>query len=185
MTASSSKPVPLRTWRQRSVVAAPHGRCMARDVLLRGLMPVPFPHHYQTWLVRTLSSRARLEAPPRPLISGGPPAELDGDATSWSSQHLLLSSIGLSLLTTFEALAARDRVDLVSWEARVGGTVDRTDDGLRFTSFSVEIDMEVGDVARAKATLDETKQHCLITSALRVPVTIDAKIRPPAVRKAG
>jgi len=148
-------------------------------------MPVPFPHHYQTWLVRTLSSRARLEAPPRPMIAGGPPAELDGDATSWSAEHLLLSSIGLSLLTTFEALAARNRVDLVSWEARVGGMVDRTETGLVFTRFSVEVDMEVGDVERARATLDETKQHCLITNALRAPVEIDAKIRPPAVRKAG
>jgi organic hydroperoxide reductase OsmC/OhrA len=158
---------------------------MAQNLLLGGFMPVPFPHHYQTWLVRTLSSRARLEAPPRPMISGGPPAELDGDATSWSSEHMLLSSIGLSLLTTFEALAARNRVDLVSWEARVGGTVDRTDAGLSFTRFSVEIDMEVGDVERARATLEETKQHCLITNALRAPVEIDAKIRPPAVRKAG
>lgn len=148
-------------------------------------MSVPFPHHYQTWLVRTLSSRARLEAPPRPMISGGPPAELDGDTTSWSAEHLLLSSIGLSLLTTFEALAARNRVDLVSWEARVGGMVDRTDTGLQFTSFSVEIDMEVGDAERARATIEETKQHCLITNALRAPVEIDAKIRPPAVRKAG
>ena len=148
-------------------------------------MAVPFPHHYQTWLVRTLSSRARLEAPPRPMIMGGPPAELDGDATSWSAEQLLLSSIGLSLLATFEALAARNRVDLVSWEARVGGMVDRTDSGLQFTLFQVEIDMEVGDVERARATLDEMKQHCLITNALRAPVDIDAKIRPPAVRKAG
>ncbi len=148
-------------------------------------MPVPFPHHYQTWLVRTLSSRARLEAPPRPMIAGGPPAELDGDATSWSAEHLLLSSIGLSLLQTFEALAARDRVELISWEARVGGVVDRTDAGLAITRVSVELDMEVGEVERARATLEEARQHCVITNALRVPVEIDAKIRPPAVRKAG
>ncbi len=148
-------------------------------------MPVPFPHHYQAWLVRTLSSRARLEAPPRPMIAGGPPAELDGDATSWSAEHLLLSSIGLSLLQTFEALAARDRVELISWEARVGGVVDRTDAGLAITRVSVELDMEVGEVERARATLEEARQHCVITNALRVPVEIDAKIRPPAVRKAG
>ncbi len=147
-------------------------------------MPVPFPHHYQTWLVRTLSSRARLEAPPRPMIAGGPPPELDGDASSWSPEHMLLNSIGLCLLTTFEALAARDRIDLVAWEARVGGMVDKTDKGLQFTKYQVEIDMEVSDPERARATLDEAKQHCLIANALRAPVEIDAKIRTPA-RKAG
>jgi organic hydroperoxide reductase OsmC/OhrA len=119
------------------------------------------------------------------MIAGGPPPELDGDASSWSPEHMLLSSIGLCLLTTFEAFAARDRIDLVTWQARVGGMVDRTETGLTFTKFQVEIDMEVGDVARARTTLDEVKRHCLISNALRAPVEVDAKIRPPAVRKAG
>lgn len=147
-------------------------------------MPVPFPHHYQTWLVRTLSSRARLEAPPRPIISGGPPPEFDGDATAWSAEHLLLSSIGLCVLTTFEAFAARARVDVLGWDARVGGMVDRGDTGLSFTKFTVEIEMEVTDVDRAREALDEMQQHCLVSNTLRAPVEIIAKIRP-AVRKAG
>jgi organic hydroperoxide reductase OsmC/OhrA len=147
-------------------------------------MPVPFPHHYQTWLVRTLSSRARLEAPPRPMIAGGPPPELDGDASSWSPEHMMLNAIGLCLLTTFEAFAARDRLDLVAWEARVGGMVDKATTGLQFTKYQVEIDMEVSDIERARATLDEAQRHCLIINALRAPVVIDAKIRS-AARNAG
>src|SRR5689334_25365695 len=119
-------------------------------------MPVPFPHHYQTWLVRTLSSRARLEAPPRPIISAGPPPEFDGDATAWSAEHLLLSAIGMCVLTTFEALAARAQMNLLAWEARVSGMVDRTDGGLAFTKFTVDIDMEVSDSERARAVLAET-----------------------------
>lgn len=147
-------------------------------------MPVPFPHHYQTWLVRTLSSRARLEAPPRPLISGGPPPEFDGDATAWSAEHLLLSSIGMCVLTTFEALAARARVDLLGWEARVGGMVDRTELGLRFTKFNIEIDMDVSDPDLARKVLEETKAHCLVSNALKAPVEIEAKIHQ-RIRKAG
>lgn len=153
-------------------------------MLFTALMPVPFPHHYQTWLVRTLSSRARLEAPPRPQISGGPPPEFDGDATAWSAEQLLLSSIGLCVLTTFEALAARDRVDLLAWEARVGGMVEKSENGPHFTKFTVEVDMEVTDVERARNTLDEAQRHCLVSNALKAPVEILAKIRP-AARKAG
>ena len=157
---------------------------LERNVLFTALMPVPFPHHYQTWLVRTLSSRARVEAPPRPQISGGPPPEFDGDATAWSAEQLMLSSIGLCVLTTFEALAARDRVDVFAWEARVGGTVETSDRGPQFTKFTVEIDMEVTNVERARTTLEEAQQHCLVTNALKAPVEVLAKIRP-AARKAG
>lgn len=147
-------------------------------------MPVPFPHHYQTWLVRTLSSRARLEAPPRPIISGGPPPEFDGDATAWSAEHLLLSSIGMCVLTTFEAFAARARLDVLAWEARAGAMVDRLETGLQFTKFTLEVDMEVTDVERARAVLEQTQQVCLVPNALKAPLEIIAKIRP-AVRKAG
>lgn len=96
----------------------------------------------------------------------------------------MLSSLGLCVLTTFEAFAARDRVDLLGWEARVGGMVDRTELGPQFTKFTVEIDMEVNDVLRARATLDEAQRHCLVANALKAPVEIIAKIRPCA-RKAG
>lgn len=153
-------------------------------MLTSTVMPVPFPHHYQTTLVRTLSSRARVEASPRPPISGGPAPELDGDATAWSAEQLLLSSIGLCLLTTFEAFAARDRIDLLAWEARVGGTVERGVTGPVFTKYTVEVVMEVIDVDRARATLDEAQRHCLIVNGLKAPVEVVANIHP-VVRKAG
>jgi len=166
-----------RTWHSRTINGG-------TETALNRDMPVPFPHHYQTWLVRTLSSRARVEAPPRPLISAGPPPEFDGDATAWSAEQLLLSAIGMCVLTTFEAFAARARVDLLAWEARVGGMVDREVTGLAFAKFTVDIDMEVSDVERARAVLDETRQHCLIANALRATVDIAAKIHAP-LRKAG
>lgn len=90
----------------------------------------------------------------------------------------------MCVLTTFEAFAARARVDLLAWEARVGGMVDRGEHGLMFTKFTVDIDMEVSDVERARAVLDETTHHCLICNALATPVEVGAKIHTP-LRKAG
>jgi len=140
-------------------------------------MPAAFPHRYHAKVVRTLASRARIEAPPRAPIAGGPPPEFDGDATAWSPEHLLLSSIGLCLLTTFEALAARDRVALAAWDADVTCTLDRTAHGLAFTSFRVALAIEVDDVERARRTLEDARVHCPATKALRAPVEIDATIR--------
>ena len=147
-------------------------------------MPAPFPHRYKTSIVRTLSSRARVEAAPRLPITAGPPPEFDGDATAWSPEHLLLSAIGTCLLTTFEAFAVRDRVALLAWDARVTGTVEKTAHGLRFTSYTVEVDLEVDDVERARATLDDAKRHCLISHALTLAVEIIPRFTPVA-RQAG
>jgi len=145
-------------------------------------MATPFPHHYQTTLVRTFASRGRVEAEPRAPIAGGPPPELDGDSMSWSAEHLLLSSVGMCLLTTFEAFAVRDGVGLRAWEATARGTVARTVTGLALTKISVEVDMEVGNVEQARAALEMAHRHCLVMNALNVPVEIVPRIRGAELR---
>jgi organic hydroperoxide reductase OsmC/OhrA len=143
-------------------------------------MPVPFPHHYSASLSRTFASRARMEAPPRPVLHGGPSPELDGDVDSWSPEHMLLSSLGLCMLTTFEAFAARDGIEVFAWDARASGTVERTPEGLMFTSIVLELDMELsGKVERVEATLEDAKQYCLVLNSLRIPVVIEAQVRLP------
>jgi organic hydroperoxide reductase OsmC/OhrA len=143
-------------------------------------MPAPFPHQYNTTISRTLASRARVEAPPRPAFSGGPSSELEGDVASWSPEHLVLSSLGLCLLTTFEAFAARDRIEILSWVASARGIVDRTPEGLMFTSIVLGIDMEIaGNVEHVERTLEDAKQYCLVLNSLRVPVIVEAQIETP------
>lgn len=143
-------------------------------------MPVPFPHRYSASLCRTFASRARIEAPPRPALHGGPPPELDGDVDAWSPEHMLLASLGLCLLTTFEAFAARDRIDLRAWQAHVSGTVDQTPEGPMFTSIVVDLDIEIaGNVDRFEGALDDAKRYCLVQNALRVPVVIEIQLRAP------
>lgn len=141
-------------------------------------MPAPFPHHYRATVHRTFASRARVQAPPRPCLDGGPSSEFDGDAASWSPEHLVLSSLGICMLTTFEAFAARDGIELASWNATVNGTVERTPEGLMFTSIVLGIDMEItGRVDRVAQTLEDAKQYCLVLNSLRVPVVIETQIR--------
>ena len=143
-------------------------------------MPAPFPHQYSASIRRTFASRARVEAPPRSSLDGGPSSLFDGDAGSWSPEHLVLSSLGICMLTTFEAFATRDGIELSQWDATVNGTVERTPEGLMFTSIVLCIDMEVsGNVDRVSATLDDAKQYCLVLNSLRVPVVVETQIRTP------
>jgi organic hydroperoxide reductase OsmC/OhrA len=148
-------------------------------------MPVPFPHHYSATISRTFASRARVEAPPRAALEGGPSSEMNGDATAWSPEHLLLSSLGVCLLTTFEAFCARDRIDLVAWNANLNGTVERSTQGLIFSSIVLSLDMEIaGDVERVEQTLEDAKRYCLIINSLSVPVVVETTIRIAAAAAA-
>jgi organic hydroperoxide reductase OsmC/OhrA len=143
-------------------------------------MLLPFPHRYSATLCRTLASRARIEAPPRVALHGGPSPELDGDVDAWSPEHMLLSSLGLCMLTTFEAFAARDHLELQSWSARVNGTVEQTPEGPMFTSIVVELDVDIaGNVEQFENTLEDAKRYCLVQNALRVPVVVEVQLRTP------
>lgn len=143
-------------------------------------MPAPFPHHYRATISRTFASRARVDAPPRPSLHGGPSSQFDGDAGAWSPEHLILSSLGICMLTTFEAFAARDGIEIGRWDATINGTVERTPEGLMFTSIVLGIDMEItGNVDRVAMTLEDAKQYCLVLNSLRVPVVIETTIRTP------
>jgi len=153
---------------------------MAWFVLMNSLMPVPFPHRYSASISRTFASRARVEAPPRVSLHGGPSSEFDGDVSSWSPEHLMLSSLGLCMLTTFEAFATRDGMELVTWNATVNGEVERTPEGLQFTSIVLCLDMELaGKVENVEKTLEDTKRYCLVLNSLRVPVVVETTIRTP------
>ena len=94
---------------------------------------------------------------------------------------MLLSSLGLSMLTTFETFAARDHIDVLGWDAKVSGTVEQTPEGRMFTSIVLELDMELdGNVDMLETSLEHAKQDCLVLNSLRVPVVIETTVRTPA-----
>jgi organic hydroperoxide reductase OsmC/OhrA len=158
---------------------------MAGFVLVRPDMAVPFPHHYSATVRRTFASRAHVEAPPRPTLHGGPSSELDGDAASWTPEHLLLSSLGLSMLMTFEAFAARDGIEVRDWNATLDGSAERSPEGMMFTSIILSLDMEItGNVDEVEKTLEDAKQSCLVLNSLRVPVVVETTIRTPGLAPA-
>ncbi len=130
-------------------------------------MPAPFPHQFSTTVSRTFASRARVQAQ-------------QGTA---SPEHLLLSSLGLGLLTTFEAFAARDSIEIHDWTATLGGDVEQTPDGMMFTSIIMSLDMELsGNVGLVEQTLEDAKQGCLVLNSLRVPLVVETMIRRPDQR---
>lgn len=95
------------------------------------------------------------------------------------------------MLTTFEAFAARDGIEVQDWNANLSGSVERSPEGLMFTSIILSLDMEIsGNVGEVEKTIEDAKQYCLVLNSLRVPVVVETTIRTSASqqtpeRKAG
>ncbi len=144
--------------------------------------PAPFPHHYRVALDWSASSVAALSAPPRAVIAGGAPPEFGGTNAWWSPEQLLLGAASLCLMTTFQALAARKALPLLSYSGRAEGTLDKTSSGLAFTSIVLEVTTTVAeaDVTRAEQLLAEAKKHCIVANSLKVPIELRAVVQAAA-----
>jgi organic hydroperoxide reductase OsmC/OhrA len=141
-------------------------------------MTAAFPHRYEVRLTREEGSRATLTAPPRPALTGGPPPEFGGHAEWWSPEHLLLSAASLCLMTTFQSLAARAGLTVNAYKASVAGVLDKTPEGLVFTSIThaVEIRVAPGQMELAHKVIQSAKKHCIVSNSLRTPVSVEADV---------
>ena len=129
-------------------------------------MAQQYPQHYKSTISRTVPA--------------------GGTADPAAAEQLLLSSIGTSLLATFEAIAARDGIELLWWQATVSAQVEQTPEGPQLTSILAAIDMQIdGNIDAIEATLENTRKYALVTNALRVPVIVEATIFDREHRQAG
>jgi organic hydroperoxide reductase OsmC/OhrA len=161
------------------------GLCRANfSTLLKGRpMPAPFPHHYDVRLDASAGDRSALiMSGGRPWILAGAPPEFDGNALWWSPEHLLISATALCMMTTVQALAARARVPIESYASHAEGTLDKTGAGLGFTEIVVTVEVTVAEEHRARmeALVEGAKKYCIVSNALKVPVTVEAVVRAAA-----
>ena len=141
-------------------------------------MTTNFPHHYEVKLSWPRQGGAELYAAAAPPITGGAPMEFGGRDSWWSPEHLLLSSLSLCLMTTFEAIAAKARLEVVRCDCRAEATLDRSEGGLGFTALGLRVEVEVDpdDAERVPKLLASAKKHCLVANALRLPVTLEVSV---------
>lgn len=144
-------------------------------------MTAPFPHRYEIHLDWPGHGGAALTAGSRPAIAGGAPPEFDGRDSWWSPEHLLLSSLSLCVMTTFESVAAKARLAVHGYRCQAEGTLDRTEAGLGFTSLRLRVELEVdaADAERAQSLMTKAKKQCLVAAALRPVVDIEVSVLTP------
>jgi organic hydroperoxide reductase OsmC/OhrA len=119
-----------------------------------------------------------LKSPSLPDVIGGPPPEFDGPGGLWSPEHLLVSSVSLCLMSTFQAIARHSNLAVKSYESSGEGVVEKTERWILFTAVNLKVTVSVGadDVAKAEKLLAKAKEHCIVSNALKFPVKLDALV---------
>jgi organic hydroperoxide reductase OsmC/OhrA len=137
-------------------------------------MTARFPHVYEVALAFGGGAPPAIDAPPRLPFVVGPPPEFDGSDAWWSPEHLLLAAVASCLATTFRVLLAKEPLDIRDYRSRVTGTLDKTREGIVFTSISVDVTMTApGEQApRAEALLLRAKKYCIVANSLKPEVTL-------------
>lgn len=134
-----------------------------------------FPHQYTVHL-----EDGHLLAPPRaPIVAGAPP-QFGGSDVVWSPEELLVGAALECLWTTFEAYARHDSLHVSRWRGSGVGVLEKDRGGPTFTSITLNVELAVAaaDEDRARRVLAMAEERCLVTRALRVPVTVIATLRP-------
>lgn len=136
--------------------------------------PAPFPHRYTVQL-----SGGELLAPPRAPIAAGPPPQFGGTDRVWSPEELLVAAALECLWTTFDAYARREALEVRDWSGTGIATLDRGPSGPAFSSIVLTVELAVaqGNEARAHRLLLSAERHCIISNALRSPVTVEARVK--------
>lgn len=142
-------------------------------------MPHPFPHQYEVNLSWKGGEASEISSGPRPVLPGGPPAQFDGtDETRWSPEHLILAALTQCLMLTWISLNKRAQIPLKGWESKGESVLDKTKEGLVFTSFklSVTLTTEESRIDEARRLLDNAKKYCIVANSLKTPPALDAVV---------
>lgn len=140
----------------------------------RAARPEPFPHHY-----RVILEDGLLLAHPRTPIAIGPPPQFGGSDHVWSPEDLLVGAVLQCLWTTFAAYARRDGLEFREWRGTAVGVLDKGRGGPTFTSITLTVDIAVAASGeeQARRLVLAAEANCIVSKALRVPVTVVANIR--------
>jgi organic hydroperoxide reductase OsmC/OhrA len=141
-------------------------------------MAKPFPHRYRVDLKWNGGVDGTLSSPSLPDVVGGPPPEFDGPGGLWSPEHLLVSSVNLCLMSTFQAIARHSNLAVKSYEAHGEGVVEKTERWILFTAVNLQVNVKVAaaDVPKAEKALAKAKEHCIVSNALKFPVNLEATV---------
>lgn len=149
---------------------------------LTSTMPAPFPHQYEVsvQLEELTHAEGSLTVAHEAPIKVGPPPQFDGRSGHQSPEDLLLAAVASCHMTTLVALARRKALPIKHYVSTASGTLEKTKDGLRFTSIRLRVDAatDAGKEAELSQLIELAETHCIISNALRLKIELQIGIVP-------
>jgi organic hydroperoxide reductase OsmC/OhrA len=139
-----------------------------------------YPHRYEVAAAAAAEGLVTLSSKGLPDLPSAPPEEFGGPGDHWSPETLLVAAVADCFVLTFRAIARASRLEWTRLHAAASGTLDRAEDGLRFTAVQVTAELAVPggvDEARARRLLEKAERGCLITRSLTCPSQLVARVQ--------
>jgi len=139
----------------------------------------PLPHRYDVLLSGGATGYAAVSAAGLPNLASAPPTEFDGPGDAWSPEQLLLAAVATCFAFTLRAVAQASRVDFISLELTVEGTVARRDGRMCFSEIVLRPRLQVPagtERERALRVLEKAEKTCLVSASLAAPIRLEPEI---------
>jgi len=116
-----------------------------------------------------------------PKLQVSPPPEFGGSSGTWSPEQLFVASIESCLMSTCTYFTNRFDAPLASYSSTCRGTLEKQQEGLRFSKIEVSItaqfhDQEAMRKAESLRLRQKLEKYCPVSAALNCPVHIDLNL---------
>lgn len=123
--------------------------------------------------------------PAKTVMSGisetkvGPPAIYGGDSSALNPEEMFVAAINSCIMLVFYHFANKFKVEIASYSSKADGKVEKTKNGLRFTSVEVKAEVLLANKEQAEK-IDEiaklAEQYCLVSGSVACPVEYNIEV---------
>lgn len=124
--------------------------------------------------------QGQLRSPGLPTMQVATPPEFHGHEGIWTPEHLFVASVNACLMTTFLAIAANSKLEIVSFSCEAKGTLEKVERlGYQMTEILLRPRLTIRqrrDLERAARILEKAEKNCLISNSIKSAVNLEPQI---------
>lgn len=141
-------------------------------------METTFKHRALAWWSSGKTGLTKSDSAPVSIHFSAPP-EFGGLEERWTPEGLLLAAVASCFTTTFRAIAGYSKFEYADLQVEVEGAVSKAESGYKFGDIILRPTLVIQDEAsrdRALTLLRKTKDACLVSRALAVPLALEPRV---------
>jgi len=134
---------------------------------------------YRTQLKRVENRTGTLDSDGKVSIRFSSPPEFKGEAGVWTPEDLFVSAVNTCTMTTFVAIAEREKIPIVSYSSTAEGLLEFVDGKYRITRIIVRPSVTVGSadtISQTRELFKKTHENCIITNSIHTEVVIEPEV---------